>query len=276
VANECRSLAREVTLVLAVAFGEGVELLPPAPDTSTSKPAGAPGPNAHDDRTTAGTTLEHGPLAPATPEAKAAKGAASRDAGTTTPTNAAATSASAAGNRQAHDHTGRARAALFLGGGLLFAALPSPASFVTAGGEFGTIRWWLAPRLSWLPRVDDTLARHVEARYEGLGGALAACAGFPTAAWIASACLGGGASALRGRSWGATESGEATAPWYTGSAAVALAWPARAAVSVRVEAALQLSLNEPRFVVEGLGDAHRVPRFAPSLAVTLVFTRATP
>jgi hypothetical protein len=75
--------------------------------------------------------------------------------------------------------------------------------------------------------------------------------------------------ALRGRSTGASESGEAIGAMLAGAATLAWQWPARSVFHVRLEAQLHVRLNEVRFVVEGLGDAHRVPRLAPSFALSV-------
>jgi hypothetical protein len=58
---------------------------------------------------------------------------------------------------------------------------------------------------------------------------------------------------------------------FASALTVAWEWPANAAWGLRLEAQLHVALNEPRFVVEGLGEAHRVSRFAPSIAATLAF-----
>jgi hypothetical protein len=85
-----------------------------------------------------------------------------------------------------------------------------------------------------------------------------------------AACATGGATAVRGRSSGATESGSSVAPWYTAGPAVSATWPEHGIVGVRVAAALLFSLDHPRFVVEGLGEAHEIPLLVPSLNASVV------
>jgi len=47
-------------------------------------------------------------------------------------------------------------------------------------------------------------------------------------------------------------------------------WPERGLIGVRLGAALLVSLNQPRFVVEGLGVAHEIPRLVPSFTSSIV------
>jgi hypothetical protein len=273
VASECRSLEREVTLVLAVAFGEGVEIV--QADTNA-----APQPTTQGVATeaaAAASTRERATAAtPATPSAPATNPESARDetpaaqpelsdAKTSPPQDAQPSPPEPTASRAT-----KARAAMFLGGGVLFATLPSPAFVFVAGGELGWHGLWLEPRLVWLPGVADTLARGVEARYDGWGGALAACVGVPPYAASISACLGADAIALRARSSGPIEGGKAIAGLFAGVLGVAWEWPASGALALRLEAQLHVAIEQPRFIVQGLGEVHRVPRFAPSLAATVV------
>jgi hypothetical protein len=162
------------------------------------------------------------------------------------------------------------RLAFVLGGGLLAGALPATAWVGVAGVELGVRRFWIAPRVSWLPRAKDAITGQLDARYEGLGGEVVACAAAPFASWLGVACLGAGATALWGRSSGATESSLAVAPWYTGNASLSIGWPRDSVVSARLEANLRVSFEEPRFVVVGFGEVHRVSRLAPGLALIVV------
>jgi hypothetical protein len=243
VSSECRSLGREVTLVLALAFGEGVELVPDEERGARPAPASERSTGSDDRR-------------------RAVRPDTARKPASAAPSNAPSAP------RLPSPQT--ARRTLFAGGGVLFEALPGAAAYAFAGAELGTRGLWLAPRLSLLPRVNDDLARNVDARYDGLGAALAACAGTSVGATNLAACATGSATAVRGRSWGASESGSAVAPWYAAGANGSLTWPDDSLLSVRLEAALQVSLNQPRFVIEGLGEVHVIPRLAPSIGLSVV------
>lgn len=233
VSGDCRVLAREVTLLLALAYGEGVEIVTATSDatqTATATPTPTPMPTP---------TPTSTPIAISTP----------------TPPSSF-------------------HASYLAGAGILAGALPRPAPFLVAGADLGTERWWIAPRVLALPRTHDTLGGHLVAHYDGLGLSLTGCGGAGIGSWLVAACFGAGATALRASSVGATESGEAVAPWYTATGGVSLGWPAGATLALRLEGQLHVSLNEPRFVVEGFGEAHRVPRFGPDLALFLVLAPA--
>jgi len=284
VAKECRSLGREVTLVLALAFGEGVELVnaEPAPagsettastDGATTGGAGASSkdgasPSNHGATTSSnGTSTAASDAAPANAAApvaatprkpQTAQKAASPEATTTPPSPVA---------------HGGARIAGYLGGGVRFETLPSPAGYVVVGAELGVHRFWAEPWFVWLPSVTQSLDRGVRARYDGFGGGLAGCVALPPDSWALDACIGGEALGLRGRSTGATESDDATAPVWSGLVALGVEWPARGVIGLRLDAGLHVVFNEPRFVVEGLGTTYQVPRLSPTLQATVRFGR---
>ncbi|HMJ11754.1 MAG TPA: hypothetical protein VK524_10100 [Polyangiaceae bacterium] len=237
-ASECRSLARHVTLVLAVAFGEGVEIL----DETEASEADADAPR---------------PAPPAPPEPPV-------------PAAEPKLAARVAEPRRARDSAASSRRELWAGASVLFDVLPSPALSAMAGANLGWQQLWLRPRVSWLPRVDAQLEQDLDTRYDGLGGALAVCAGTPLTSLLVNACLGGSAWALRGRAWGAPESGSAVAPWYAGTADAGLSWPAHSRFRAALDAGVAVSLSTPRFVIDGWGEAHRVPRVTSSLALALV------
>ncbi len=234
-ASDCRALGREVTLVLALAFGEGVELVPD--DEAAAVPETTPPPPK---KQAAPKSLE--PKVAPQPEPERERRAESSF-----------------------------RGAAFLGAGALFRVLPSPALQGLLGAQLGTRHWWLEPRLGLVPRVEDQLERGVAARYDGLGGALGACAGTALGPTLWSGCALISATALRGRSEGAPDDGSAIAPWYSAGPLAAVAWPEPSTLALRLEGALLTSLTRPDFTVGGLGEAHTVPRFASSVALALVF-----
>lgn len=251
VASDCRALEREVTLVLAVAFGEGVELVS---DKERETPPSATSQGS------ATTQKENGPGS-AEPHDKAAPKPSSAPA--------APVPASLANPRSpSNEHL---RAAVLAGGGALFGTLPSPAGFVTAGATFGSRQYWLDARLLWIPRVEQALERGVRARYQGVGGALSGCAAIPPAKAL-SVCVALEAAALSGRASGATESVQSIAPFFSVAPLIGWQWPSHGPLSLRLEAALHVALSEPRFVVVGLGEAHRVPLLSPSVDAVLVFS----
>jgi hypothetical protein len=250
VASDCRALEREVTLVLAVAFGEGVELVSEK-ERETSPNGATPG---------TGTQKADGEPSPVEPPTNTAPKSS---------TPAASVPASRTNARPPSSE--RLRAAVLAGGGALFGTLPSPAGFATLGATIGGRRFWLDARLLWIPRVEQALPRGVRARYQGFGGALSGCAAIPPVPSV-STCLSLNAAALGGRSSGATESVQSIAPFFSVAPVIGWQWPPRGPLSLRLEAALHVALSRPQFVVVGLGEAHRVPLLSPSLDALVVFS----
>jgi hypothetical protein len=251
VANDCRALEREVTLVLAVAFGEGVELVSEE-EREPSQIGATPG---------APTQKADGEPSPVERPTKTAPKPSSPPAASVPASPVNATSPSGE----------RLRAAALAGGGAFFGTLPSPAGFATAGAMIGGRRFWLDARLLWIPRVEQALPRGVRARYQGFGGALSGCAAIPAAPSV-STCLSLTAAALSGRSSGATESVQSIAPLFSVAPTIGWQIPSRGALSLRLEAALHVALSKPQFVVIGLGEGHRVPLLSASLDVVVAFS----
>jgi hypothetical protein len=266
-AKECRSLEREVTLVLALSFGEGVEIVDDASADGAAPAQRTGAANAAAPTGSPGTST-----APATTE--------TREPSTKASTTASATPAPSATSPTRDTVTGRAASSsssasglntsAVAGGGVLFGTLPSPAATLFAGADLAMRRFDVDPRFVWIPGVDQTLPRGVHARHDGFGGSLSGCIAVPPFEAMLGGCVGFEALALRGRSSGASEAGESVAPFFGLAPAVRWQWPAKGFVALRFEAALHIALNEPRFVVVGLGEAYSVPRLAPSLGAALL------
>ena len=117
--------------------------------------------------------------------------------------------------------------------------------------------------------AQDTPAPEVSARFAAVGGTLRACGRLPFWQLRAGLCLGPSAFALRGRASGAIREASSVAPWYAASGSATLGWPRAARVRVELEGGLNVSLNRPRFVIQGLSQVHRVPSVVPELALLL-------
>ncbi len=266
-APDCATLMRSLTLVLALTFGPGVELGADAgsgPAAAAARPAGA------------GPTGAGGPAGPLPPAGKPGRQAgtpasavpqprvaqASPGAATRVPDAPAAASASRGRSR--------ARLALMLGGGVEIGLASSVSPAVTAGAALELAALSIELRASGWPVVSRPLAPDLSARFDGLGGQLQACWQWPLAALALAACGGARAAAVRGRSSGAPADGSAVAPWYALSGAAAVSWPRGRWLSLRAEAALAASLDRPRYVIAGFGQARRVPLLLPSFDLLLV------
>ncbi|HET9931807.1 MAG TPA: hypothetical protein VFQ35_13995, partial [Polyangiaceae bacterium] len=149
-AAECGALGREVTLVLALTFGDGVALASEGEDEPPTADAG-----------NSSAPVETKPEAPPKPLPVAPPSARAEAA---SPPAAPVTSL---------ERT--PRVAAFAGGGVLLRALPRLAARISLGAEVGSRKFWLAPELSVVLPSHDSLARGVSARYDAAGGALAGC-----------------------------------------------------------------------------------------------------
>ena len=247
-AADCATLVRTLTLVLALAFGEGVEVadstLPDAERTAT--PTETPAPTETPTPTEAPTDTE-APTATNTPKAAALGASSARGTLATAP-----------------------RWALLVGGGAQFGLLPSAAFAASAGAELSTRALSLELRATGWPGVTAPVVPGLRAHFNGVVGAAQGCARMPLSALTLALCAGARAAALHGRSEGASDDGATTAPWYALSAATSLTFPRDRAFSVRIEAALAASLNRPRFVIDELDQVHRVPSLVPDVGAQLV------
>jgi hypothetical protein len=270
-AADCDALASSVTLVLALAFGPGVEVV--AEPVAQTAPDG----NAQPATQGAQATREApDPAALRAPrEAPRAAGDRARE-----DTDVAQTDADAVAEANADEHDpgaagwgeGPARLSVLLGAGAQLALLTSTALGASAGVELEIGALALGLRATAWPAVSDDVAARLSARFDGLGGDLHGCGHTPVATLSLALCAGARVAALRGRSAGAREDGSDTAPYYALAGSAALTWPRGAALRVRIEAALAVSLDRARFVIEGLGEVHRVPLLAPNAGVLVMFT----
>jgi hypothetical protein len=239
---DCAALARAVTLVLALAFGAGVEVADTTAPEAAAATAGEPATPAP---TPAAVTPEL-----AQPEAS---DEVSEERSRTTPAHALRWSALA-------------------GGGVQLGVFPSVAFSASAGAEVAFASFAIGLRATAWPGVTDAVVPHIDARFDGVGGVLQGCGRLPWSSLVLAACAEARAAALRGRSSGASDDGASVAPWYALGAAASITWPESGAFAVRLQAALAASLNRPRFVITDLQQAHRVPLLAPDFAAFAVFT----
>ena len=248
-ADSCQTLVRSITLVLALAFGSGVEVSEPpktAEPESDSKPPGE----------TTSTTA---------PSSAAASEVHSPDA-------------SPNGGTDSTDDFPAERWNLWLSGGTQFGVLPAPAFVTSLGAELETADSWLGLRAQFWPGVSDVVptaqAGPVEARYAALGVAFRGCITGALNSLTLALCGTIGVAAIRGTAMNdARVHGRATiAPWYTSELATAIDWPRASRVRLRLEANFTTSVSRPQFTIEGVGPAHRVPLYVPLVAAGLVLT----
>lgn len=236
-AEDCATLARSVTLVLALAFGPDAEVEPEASVVAPQAPTAPP------------VSTE----TPAEPEAAAAD----REPDQAVP---------AEETDDAGDES-RLRLGILLGGGVETGLFPKVSPQLQAG-----VTLQISPamhaqlRVTVLPAVSTPLPSDARASFDGLAASALGCARF---AWLLSACAGARVAALRARGFDLDVDDSAVAPWYALLATAGATWPSSGPLRVGVEAALAVSLARPRFAVRQLGTVHRVPLLAPELSVLL-------
>jgi hypothetical protein len=272
VASECKTLVRTVTLVLALAFGAGVELAPSATTDATSGAPGSPTNGRTGSRAAATSTR-----APDEVAATASGGAAADSPPLAA--DAALDVALVEDDEEDDDDQGReigdddaaargpgVRLAWLLGVGGTVKLMPSAGLVASTGPELRLDAWSIGLRALFWPGTATAAGPNVQAHWRGLGGALQACghAGLFDTLELA-ACGGGRLVTIRARASGDVRSQTSNAPWTALTAATSLSWPRAHWLRARLELSVALSLSRPRFTIEGLGDTHHIPSLIPEL-----------
>ncbi len=245
-ADDCATLARSITLVLALAFGRGVEL---RQDTAPAPPA------------------QSTPTAPAAATVTAAT--STQDRAETTPGSDEAEPAEAEPRSEADAFPSTVHFGATLGGGAQLTLMPRIAPIFTVGALLDLEALSIELRASALTGTSERLETGSDARavLDGLLATALACGHVS----LADFCAGGRGGAIRARARGLFETGRRTAPWYALAITAGLSWPEHSAVQLSLEALLALSVTRPRFEVTGYGTAHRAPLLAPELNAFLRF-----
>lgn len=245
-ADDCATLTRSITLVLALAFGRGVEL------RQETVPA-TPAPNSSPSPATA--TAAPATSAPPKPEATPASDEAEP---------AAAESQSDPGDSRSSVHLGA-----MLGGGAQLTLMPRVAPIFTLGALLDLEALSVELRASAITGTSEPLDTGTEGRavLDGLLATALACAHVS----LVDLCAGGRGGAIRARARSVFETGQKTAPWYALAFTAGVSWPEHSAVQLSLEALLALSVTRPRFEITGYGIAHRAPLLAPELNAFLRF-----
>jgi hypothetical protein len=277
-ATDCNTLMRTVTLVLALAFGRGVEV------QSEPEPRATSATGAAATRSPPGTArpqeAQPEALSPAASQADTVEPGSQQASGSEPHADAplsreAPTERAHEAQHEAAHEPHSVRWSLMLGGGAQLALLPGAALALSAGAELEAGAALVALRIAGWPGVSQALATDVDARFDGLATTLQGCGQLSLDAFGLAVCGGARAAVVRGRATGAAVLNDergATAPWYALQGAAALTWPSNRMLRLRVEGALAASLNRPRFVIEALRQAHRVPLLAPEVSLLLLLS----
>jgi hypothetical protein len=268
-AATCAPLVGAATLVLGLAFGEGVELSadPLVLDqTSTIAPDPSDQKNGSEAAPAPAPPEKVAPPPPTPAPAPAAQGKENDKND-----NAPADLVVAGGRRRSAAAWSPSLVwAVSAEGRSSWGPVPGQAFGFGLGLDLGGRRWFGNLQLGAVPSAEETLTSGVRVRFAELVGAASLCARAAVVRSVTIAgCLGIQGSAVRARSVGSTNDGEATAPLYAALPAVRVEVPLFRAVSLQAGAALATSLHRPIFAIDGLGDVYRVPRLAPSVSLGL-------
>lgn len=257
-ARDCPTLVRSMTLVLALAFGKGVELAEPAAGTDAqASPATAARTGA------APKTAETAPPATAQATPKTAAADSKRDG------RANAESEPAPFRESTLSTRGPARFSVLISGAAYFLLMPKTAPYFGLGAELAGMHWSAALRANAWAVTEAQLAPDLSAEFGGFGATLQGCGHLAPAFFDLALCGTALGAGLRGRARGTLEDNTAWAPWFALGPLVSATIPKDFLLALRLEAGLALSLTRPQFVIEGYDrPAHRAPLVTVQLGLT--------
>jgi hypothetical protein len=233
-AASCAALSRGVTLVLALALGDGVDVI----DEKSAAPDNAPP-----------TPPEPAPPpAPFKPSPEPAP--------------------SSVPPREEHAVL---RWAPWLAGAASYGLIARPALGGQVGLALGREHWQANARVTLWPRGSADPVQGIDSSFFALIGGLAGCGRVPLAAWALSVCANLELGAVRGRARGALQNNAATAPWYAAGPSLVLNAPLYGRMKLRLEAGLSVGFDPPHFAIRGLRDVYVVSRFVPAASLGVSF-----
>jgi len=227
-------LKRGVTLILALALGDGVEMI----DEKSSPPAAPSEPDR--------ASSPRPPPALETPDASAPR---ERDNRRRTPL----------------------RWSPWIGAAGAWGLLAKPSVGNRLGVALGQRRWEAAADVTFWPPVSGARFDAIDASFFAVIAAVGACARAPTGAWSFAACAAFEAGSIRGKSLGAFRDGSATAPWYAARPSLVVTAPIYGPLKFRAEADLSIAPVPPHFAIESLGEVYVVARYVPAISLGLAF-----
>ncbi len=233
-APDCAVLKRGVTLVLALALGDGVDLVdekpddaPPVPKEPTPKTAPSSPPPARRP-----TRLVPAPIQPEKSPLQLVPA---------------------------------------LSGGASSGLLGSAAFGAQLSLAGQTRRFAVLAEVPFWPTQTAARVEGVSAQLFALSGVLGGCARQPLGALAWLGCARVTAGLIHARSAGAYRDDASTAPYYAVGPALVLVAPLGGPVALRVEAALDVSIAPPRFEERDFGTLDAVSRLVPSLSLGLAW-----
>ncbi len=239
-AATCVVLKRGVTLVLALALGDGVDLVDEKASPSVP-PADL--------------------VAPTTPALVSA------------PVAAKSSSPTAQHERDAW------RAPLGWSPWLAAASAWGLVGKPSLGSRFGLTlhqaHWAAFSHITLWPRETAPSVDGVASSFSAVSAALGGCARDPFGAWSVSLCAGLELGAIHGASEGAFQDSSASAPWTAAGPSIVLTAPFYGPLKLRCEAGLSIAFDPPEFALHSFGDVYVVSRFVPVLSLGIGFDSVT-
>jgi hypothetical protein len=267
-ASSCASLVGAATLVLGLAFGEGVEL---ATDTLLLEPRPSSTASTASAASTASTPARpkadsQAPAAATPPPPLPRAPIEERPPPTEAPPNVIA--------RVPELPTPRAPLlwSLSVDGRSSWGPFPGQAFGFGLGLDVGGRRWFASIRGNASPFSESAVAPDAGVRFAAFAGSLSPCVrGTVVYSIVVAGCAGLQLTVLRPDLVGAATSDHKTyfAPVYAALPALRIAVPMFRAVSAQAGVELATSLNRPKFGLNILGDVHRVPGLVPSVSLGL-------
>jgi hypothetical protein len=234
-APTCPVLKRGVTLVLALALGDGIDLV-------------------DEKATPSATPSEHAPLLPPSAPAPAPPPTAERRALGAPPTP-----------------TKSWRVAPWVAATASWGLLGEPAFGPQIGLAVGQAHWETLARIAAWPAHTAASVDGVDASLSAVIGAAGGCGRSALGAWSLAACAAIELGVIHAHSVGAYRDGSASAPYFAATPSLVLTAPLFGALKLRVESGLAIAFNPPEFAVRNFETVYTVGRFVPAFSVGLGF-----
>lgn len=237
-AATCLVLKRGVTLVLALALGDGVDLVDekaPAPPADSAEPA----------------------IPARVPPLIAAKSPSP------TPQHERAVSRAPLGWSP------------WLAAASAWGLVGRPSLGSRFGLTLHQTHWAAFSHVTLWPRETASSVDGVASSFSAVSAALGGCARDPFGAWSLSVCAALELGAIHGASQGAFQDGSASAPWTAAGPSIVLTAPIDGPLKLRCEAGLSIAFDPPQFALHSFGDVYVVSRVVPVLSLGLAFDPIT-
>jgi hypothetical protein len=246
-AATCSVLKRGVTLVLALALGDGVDLIDDKAEATAEPGDAVP--------TAASPTapLAAPPITPRAPQQKM-----------TTPLDGSSERANAAARALVHwaPWVGAAGASGLVG---------KPSLGAQLGLTLAERHWAAFAHSDAWPSESTHDTAGVAAKYRAFFGSLGGCLRAPLGAASLAGCAHFDLGVVHGSSSGAFQDGSATAPFYAVGPSLVFLAPLAGPLQLRVEAGADVSLDPPHFALRSFGEVYAVARVVPLLSVGVAF-----